>query len=127
MNKAQIQAFLERYGQALSTGDLPAIAACWAIPSLVLSETGAMAVSTAIQVESFFSQAVTWYHEQEIVATQPQLEQVTSLGERLAAVDVRWASLDKAGAEQASERAHYILHQGDDGQPRIQVALTRTA
>lgn len=78
-----------------------------------------------MQVESFFSQAVEWYHEQGVAATRPILEDVKILGERLAAVDVLWAALDKAGIEQANERSHYLLRLGDDGQPRIQVALTK--
>jgi hypothetical protein len=36
-------------------------------------------------------------------------------------------SFDEAGAERSSERSHYILRLGDDGQRRIQVALTMTA
>jgi hypothetical protein len=39
---------------------------------------------------------------------------------------VRWPAFDAAGTERASERSHYILRLGYDGQPRIRVALTRT-
>lgn len=127
MDKAQIQEFLDRYGEALSAADLPAISACWTIPALVVADTGAIAVSNTMQVESFFSQAVQWYREQGIVATRPALEDVKLLGERLAAVEVRWDSLDESGEERSSERSFYILHQGEDGQPRIQVAQPRAA
>jgi hypothetical protein len=48
------------------------------------------------------------------------------LTERLAAVDVRWPSFDASGAEQASERSHYIVHLGEDGEVRLRVTLTRT-
>jgi hypothetical protein len=46
---------------------------------------------------------------------------------RLTAVDVRWPAFDEAGEEKVSERSHYILRLGDDGNHRIQVALTMTA
>lgn len=127
MDKAQIQEFLDRYGEALSAAELPAISACWTIPALVVSNTGAIAVSNTMQVESYFSQAVQWYREQGIVATRPSLEDIKVLGERLAAVEVRWDSFDESGEAKASERSFYILHRGEDGQPRIQVAQPRAA
>jgi hypothetical protein len=48
------------------------------------------------------------------------------LSETLAAVDVRWPAFDASGQEKSSERSHYILRLGTDGQAYIRVALTRT-
>jgi len=124
-DESQIVAFLERYGAALSNGDLPEIAASWAVPSLVLSDEGAIAVTDPAQVTSFFGQAVAWYRSNGIAATEPALELAEALSERLTAVEVRWAQIDAAGAELGSELSAYILHRGDDGQLRIRVALTR--
>jgi hypothetical protein len=126
MNEDQIKRFLERYGQALSAGDLAGIAGCWAVPSLVLSDQGAIPVVDSAEVERFFAQAVEAYHSQGLVATRPELERTERLTEQLTAVDVRWLSFDEAGEEQSSERSHYILWLAEDGQPRIRVALTRT-
>ena len=60
------------------------------------------------------------------MTTRPELERIEMLTERMAAVDVRWPSFDASGAEQASERSHYIVHMGDDGEMRLRVTLTRT-
>jgi hypothetical protein len=110
----------------VSAGDLPKIAACWEVPALVLGDQEAVAVGGLGEVEAFFGRAVEAYRSQGLFSTTPELEQVDTLSDRLAAVDVRWAALDKAGVDQSSERSHYILHVGDDHQPRIRVALTRT-
>lgn len=126
MNEDQIRRFLESYGQALSDGNLAAIANCWEVPALVLSDQGVIAVSAAGEIEQFFGQASEWYLSQGLVITKPELERVETLSDRLASVDVRWPSFDQAGAEKYSERSHYILRLGDDGQPRIRVALTRS-
>lgn len=40
-----IRDFLERYGLALSEGDLTTIVACWDAPALVLSDQGVQPVS----------------------------------------------------------------------------------
>jgi ketosteroid isomerase-like protein len=125
MNADQIRRFLEHYGQAISAVDLAEIARCWEVPALVLSDQGAIAVSDAGEIERFFAQAQAAYRSQGLVATQATLERAEKLGERLSSVDVRWSAMDKAGVEKSSERSHYILRLGDDGEPRIRVALTR--
>jgi glutathione S-transferase len=123
---SKISRLLERYGAALSSGDTPTIADCWAVPALVLADQGAIAVTDPAQVEAFFGQAVEAYHAQGLMTTRPELERVEMLTERMAAVDVRWPSFDASGAEQASERSHYIVYLGDDGEMRLRVTLTRT-
>ena|SRR6478609_6279599 len=127
MNNDTIQQFLSAYGDALSRGDAPAIARCWAAPGLVLADEGAIAVSDARQIEQFFAQATEWYHARGIMSTQPELERVDQLSAQITAVDVQWAAFDAHGHEdsRARERSHYLLQQDTDGQLRIRVALTR--
>jgi hypothetical protein len=60
------------------------------------------------------------------MSTRPELERVEMLTDTLASVDVRWPAYDASGTEISSERSHYIIHLGQDGQLRIRVALTRT-
>lgn len=122
-----ISLFLERYGTALCAGDLPAICACWAVPALVLSDQGAIAVNSIEEVERFFASAVAWYRAQGLMTTRPEGVRVEALGERLAAVDVRWAALDAMGQVRSSEHSRYILALGEDGAWRIRVALALTA
>ncbi|HEU5102182.1 MAG TPA: hypothetical protein VFU22_24335 [Roseiflexaceae bacterium] len=118
--------FLERYGQAISAANVGEITDCWEVPALVLSDQGAIAVSSRDQIERFFGQAQEAYRSQGLVATRPALERAEALSEKLSSAHIRWSTLDKAGAEKASERSSYILRLGDDGELRIQVALTRS-
>ena len=125
VSEDQIQRFLEHLGQALSTGDLAEISRCWEVPALVLSDEESVLVSSQEHIETFFAEAVQWYRSQGLMSTRPRIERVEALTERLASVDVRWPAFDEAGMEKTSERSHYILRRGDDGQLRIRVALTR--
>lgn len=68
-----------------------------------------------------------WLLSRGLVATRPEIQRTEVLSDTLVAVEVRWPSFDAAGAERSSERSHYILQLGKDGQLRIRVALTRTA
>ena len=121
-----IRRYLELYGEAMGAGDLPTIVSCWEVPALVLSDEGAHAVSTATEIEQFFSAAVAWYHAQGLVTTRPVDVQIEALGQRLISVDVRWPAFDASGAEKTSERSRYILSVGEDGLPRIRVAISVT-
>ena len=126
MDDEKILRFLEGYGAALSAGDLPVVSRSWAVPALVLSDQGAMAVTSPTEIEAFFAQGIEYYRSQGLVSTRPELEHVELLSETLITVDVRWPAYDSSGKEKASERSHYILQLGQDGQPQFRVALTRT-
>jgi hypothetical protein len=126
VNEDKIRRLLERLGTALSTGDLAGISNCWEVPALVLSDEGAIAVAATGEIEAFFAQAAEWYRSQGLVSTRPELERVEMLSEKLASVDVRWLAFDSSGQEKSSERSHYMLQLGKDGQAHIRVALTRT-
>jgi hypothetical protein len=127
MKNEKIRALLERLGQALSAGDLRGTSSCWEVPAVVLSDEGATVLADASQVEKLFAGATEWYRSRGLVSTRPELQGVDVLSERLTAVDVRWPAFDASGQEKSSERSHYILQVGKDGEVRIRVALTRTA
>jgi hypothetical protein len=122
-----IQGFLDRLGQAISTGDIQAVARCWEVPALVLSDQGAMAIAAVEEIERFFAQAAEYYRGQGLVATRPEIDRVEALGERLCSVNVRWPAFDASGREQTSEHSQYLMRLDDDGQPRIRVAVTLSA
>ncbi len=124
MPPISIPAFLTRYGAALGAGDLATIRDCWAIPALVLSDQGVLAVSAAEEVERFFAGAVEWYRAQGLVATRAEDAQVEMLGARMASVNVRWDALDAAGAVRSSEHSRYILTLGEDDL-RVLIPLSR--
>jgi hypothetical protein len=124
VNEDQIRRFLERYGKALSAGDLAGISSCWEIPGLVLADDGVVAFADKGQIESFAAHALEWYQSRGLTATRPELGRVEARTERLTFVEVRWPSFDDEGVERSSEWSHYILRLGDDGEQRIHVALT---
>lgn len=127
MTEDQIRASLEELGAALSQGDAEAVAAHWEVPALVLGDQASRPVATLGEVRQFFAQAIAAYRKNGEVATRPYVERVTELSPGLAAVDVTWTSLDAEGREKGWERSHYVMHQGQDGKPRIQVATSRVA
>jgi hypothetical protein len=122
----QIRILLERLGRALTTSNMKDASACWETPALVLSDQGASAFDDTANIEQMFSKAAEWYRAQGLVKTKPEIERIERLSDTLVEVDVRWPAFDEQGNEKSSERSHYIVHFGNDGQPRIQVALTRT-
>ena len=126
MSDETIRGLLGRLGQALSAGDLRGVSICWEVPAVILSDEGAAVLAEANQIEKLFAGATEWYRSQGLVSTKPELERVDMLSEKLASVDVRWPAFDGSGQEKSSERSHYILQIGQDGQVRIRVALTRT-
>ncbi len=123
-HKSSILKFLAYYGAMLSAGNLAQIAACWEVPAFVLADEGAIAVTANQEVLQFFTGAVQAYRAQGLVATRPELLRLESLGQRMAAADVRWSAVDAAGHEQASERSRYLLRLGEDESWHIRVAIT---
>lgn len=79
MNQDQIKQSLERYGEALGTGDLASITGCWEIPGLVLADDGAITMSDKGQIEGFFARAIGWYQSRGLMATRPELERAVAL------------------------------------------------
>jgi hypothetical protein len=126
MDNDKITQALEHLGRALSAGDLRGVSSCFEVPGLFLSDDGATVLADASQLEKLFAQATEWYRARGLVSTKPELERVDVLSQKLAAVDVRWPAFDASGQEKSSERSHYIVRLGTDGQVYIRVALTRT-
>jgi ketosteroid isomerase-like protein len=126
MNEDEIRALLDRYEQAISSGDEKAISQCWEVPAFVISEQGAVAISSKAEVERFYAKAGQYYRAQGLVTTLARIERVEMLSEGLATADVAWTVSDRSGNEKFTERYHYILHQDSQGQARIQVIATKT-
>jgi hypothetical protein len=119
-----VRKFLAYYGAMLSAGNLPQVVACWEVPAFVLADEGAIPVTSGKEVMQFFQGAVQAYRAQGLVATKPTLLRLESLGQRVAAADVRWSALDASGREQTSEQSRYLMRIGDDGKWHIRVAIT---
>ena len=120
---------LQRLGKSLSEGDPIGAARCWDAPGLALGEGGTIAISSLAEVENFFAGAIDAYRARGVFTTRPEVERFEMFSETLAAVDVRWPGFDEAGNEvkDVSERSHYIVQSGEDGEVYVRVALGRTS
>jgi hypothetical protein len=125
LDDPRLENLLRRFGEALSAGDVQGVARCWAVPALILDGPAALAATSAAEIENAFRHAIDWYRSRGLVSTRPKLERAARLSDHVAAVDVRWPAFDARGVERMSERSHYLVQIGDDGQPRIRVALSR--
>jgi len=121
-----VSAFLDRYADALSSGDLPGIAACYALPALVVGDAATIVVSGPAQVEAAFGGAADAYRAQGLVGLRPEVRAVDPLTGALTLVDVRWAYLDEAGRERQHTAYRYRLRRADAGQLGIQVVIDTT-
>jgi hypothetical protein len=122
----EIPAFLDRYGEALADGDLPGIAACYALPALVVGDTGSIPVAEPGQVEAAFAGAADAYRAQGLVGIRPELRAVDPLTPNLTLVDVGWAYLDEAGEARRHSSYRYLLRRTGPGQLGIQVVVDTT-
>lgn len=129
MKPSEIEAFLVRYGAALSESRFDELAEAWAIPSLVVSDQGTLAVADRKEVSDFFARAVKSYHARGVMATRPELLQWEVLSPGLVSVDVAWPGYDERGLEIKGSRefSRYILSVSADGKIRICVAVGRSA
>ena len=118
-----LRRFLVRYGEALSAGDLKAISGCYAVPSLVLSDTGSVPITAREEIEVAFGGAAERYRAQGLVAVRPTLVASEALSERLVSVEVRWDYLDEQGRSAQQNGYRYVLRLEDEASPKIQVVI----
>lgn len=127
----RLESFFARYGEALTTGDLPAIAGCYAVPALVLSHTGSVPIATRQQIESAFRGAAEGYKAQGLVATRPTLVGSEAITEWLVSADVHWEYLDEQGHNVHQDDYHYdyryVLRVDDKAGLQIQVVIEMPA
>src|SRR6266511_3747244 len=121
-----VAAFLDRYADALASGDLPGIAACYALPALVVGDAATIPVAEPAQVEAAFGGAADAYRAQGLVGLRPEVRAVDPLTGALTLMDVRWAYLDEAGRERRHNSYRYLLRRADTGRLGIQVVIDTT-
>jgi ketosteroid isomerase-like protein len=122
---AEISAFLDRYAAALAAGDLPGIAACYAVPAMVVGDAATIPVTEPAQVEAAFAGAADAYRAQGLVGIRPELRGVDPLTATLTLVDVGWSYLDEGGAARRHSSYRYLLRRADGGLG-IQVVVDTT-
>lgn len=114
-DRARLEAFFVRYGEAVSDGDLKAISACYAVPSIVLSDAGGIPIATREEVEAAFDGAAERYRARGMVAARPTVVAAEALTEKLVSADVRWDYLDEEGRSAEQNGYRYVLRLEDAG------------
>ncbi|MFI6268829.1 hypothetical protein [Micromonospora zamorensis] len=117
--------FFDRYGVALTSGDLPALAGCYALPGLVVADTYSFSFTSPAAVALSFVGAAPDYQERELIAAHARIEDVQPLSALLTMVAVEWEFLDSRGQSVPGERYRYVLRTSDEG-PLI-CTVVRTA
>lgn len=119
---ANLTEFFDRYGSALTRGDVAAVAGCYALPGMVVSDTYSFTFASPAAVALSFLGAAPAYREQQIVAAHAQLKDVQRLSDALAMVEVEWEYLDSTGNAVPGEAYRYLIRADADG-PRITTVI----
>ena len=114
--------FFDRYGSALTRGDVSAVANCYALPGMVVANTYSFTFASPAAVALSFLGAAPAYREQQIVAAHAQILDVQRLSDALAMVAVEWEYLDSAGNAVPGESYRYLVR-ADAGGPRITTVI----
>jgi len=125
MKESEVRSLLDRFGEALSDGDLLGIRSCWTIPALVLADREAIPLLNPLEIERLFTRAIHVYRYHGLRTEKPQIIRMEPMNDHLVLVEVQWPGTVKDGAEQINDYTQYILGRDEDGEYRIRVALTR--
>ena len=120
---AGITEFFDRYGAALTSGDITVVANCYALPGMVVADSYSFTFTSPAAVALSFLGAAPAYREQQIVAAHAQLLDVQQLSPALAMVAVEWEYLDSGGNAVPGESYRYLLRVDENG-PRITTVIS---
>jgi hypothetical protein len=115
--------FFSRYAAALITGDISAIAGCYALPGMVVADSYSFTFVSPAAVALSFLGAAPAYEEQQIVVANAQIRDVQRLSHALAMVAVEWEYLDSTGTTVPGDRFSYLIR-SDAGGPRITTVIS---
>ena len=117
--------FFDRYGSALTRGDVTAIANCYALPGMVVADSYSFTFASPAAVALSFLGAAPAYSEQQIVAAHAQLRDVQWLSDALVLVAVEWEYLDSRGNAVPGESYRYLIRSDSAGHRITTVISTR--
>lgn len=121
-SRIDLAAFFDRYGNALTTGDVAGVAGCYALPGMVLADSYSFTFSSPAAVALSFLGAAPAYRDRQIVAAHAQMLDVQPLSGALTMVAVEWEYLDASGNALTGERYRYVLRTDASG-PRITTVI----
>jgi hypothetical protein len=121
-DRAGLTDFFDRYGSALTSGDVVAVASCYALPGMVVADSYSFTFTSPAAVALSFLGAAPGYRDQQIVAAHAQMQDVQRLSPALVLVLVEWEYLDSSGNAVSGDSYRYLLRSDSDG-PRITTVI----
>lgn len=118
-----VQAYLDRFAEALTAGDGEAIAAMWQAPAFVLGADMARVVNSSAEVAEFFGGAREQYNAMGVTDTKAEIVRLDEVNDRLVMVRVHWPWLDAEGNEVGGETSTYTLSREKDEDWKLRVAV----
>jgi hypothetical protein len=122
---ANVQAYLDRFATAMTSGDTKTMRTLWQVPAFVVGANMSRLVQSLDEVEQFFAGATDMYHERGIVSTRAEITDLDWIADELVTVRVRWPYLDAHGKEHGEESSSYTLQRDDDGEFKMRVIVMR--
>lgn len=122
-----VQALLDEFAEAITSGDGDTVAELWAVPALVISDDDVKPISRLAEVGAFFSGAKEQYNAKGITDTRAEILELTWPTENVAIVEVRWPHLDKKGKEIGEESSTYVLRRDPEGAFKVQAVIMQGA
>ena len=125
--RAGVQQYLDRFAEALTSGDVKIMAKLWGVPAFVIGPNEARVVQSESEVEQFFDGAKDSYNERGIVGTRAEIVDLDWIGADLVIATVRWPYLDQNDRTLGEESSSYTLLRGEDGGFKLRVVTMRGA
>lgn len=125
--RAGVQRYLDRFAEAMTSGDLRTVVSLWGVPAFVIGENEARVVQSESEVEQFFEGAKDMYNERGIVGTRAEIVSLDWVAQDLVIATVRWPYLDRNDRTLGEESSSYTLLRGEDGGFKLRVITLRGA
>jgi|SRR5688572_14096265 hypothetical protein len=123
--RAGVQQYLDRFAEAMTSGDTKTMAKLWGVPAFVIGANEARVVQSESEVEQFFDGAKDMYNERGIVGTRAEIVDLDWVGPDLVIARVRWPYLDQNDRTLGEESSSYTLLRGEDGGFKLRVITMR--
>jgi hypothetical protein len=125
--RAGVQRYLDRFAEAMTSGDLQTMVGLWGVPAFVIGENEARVVQSESEVEQFFDGAKDMYNERGIAGTRAEIIDLDWVAHDLVIATVRWPYLDQNDRTLGEESSSYTLLRGEDGGFKLRVITLRGA
>jgi hypothetical protein len=123
--KASVQDYLDRFSEAMTSGDIKTMATLWEVPAFVIGSNMTRLVQSKAEVEQFFAGAKDMYNARGIVRTRAEIMDLDWIADDLVTVRVRWPYLDAKGDVRGEESSSYTLLRDESGAFKLRVIVMR--